>query len=74
MTDQNYPVNIKLKTKDVFDVESRLAEINQLRTWLDELTEWQPDGYTMRFHSSGQRVMIWFKEQEAAIICKLGIG
>lgn len=74
MTDQNYPVNIKLKTKDVFDIESRLAEINQLRTWLDELTEWQPDGYSMRFHSSGQRVMIWFKEQEAAIICKLGIG
>ncbi len=74
MTDQNYPVNIKLKTKDVFDIESRLAEINQLRTWLDELTEWQPDGYTMKFHSSGQRIMIWFKDQEAAIMCKLGVG
>lgn len=74
MTDQNYPVNIKLKTKDVFDIESRLAEINQLRTWLDEITEWQPDGYTMKFHSSGQRIMIWFKDQEAAIICKLGVG
>jgi len=74
MTNQDYSVNIKLKTKDVFDIESRLAEINQLRTWLDELTEWQPDGYTMKFHSSGQRIMIWFKDQEAAIICKLGIG
>lgn len=73
MTDQNYPVNIKLKTKDVFDIESRLAEINQLRAWLDELTEWQPDGYTMKFHSSGQRIMIWFKDQEAAIMCKLGM-
>lgn len=64
-------VNIKLQTNDIFDVESRLVEINQLRVWLDELTEWQPDSYTMRFHSSGQRVQVWFEDDEHAILCKL---
>lgn len=72
--DQNYRVNIKLSTTDIFDVESRLIEINQLRSWLDELTEWQPEEYSMTFHASGSRVIVWFRNQDDALMCKLRWG
>lgn len=66
-----YSVKFKLRTEHVYDIESRLNEINQLRAWLDELTEWQPDMYSLRFHSSGQSVVAWFKQQDHAAMFAL---
>lgn len=48
------------------DFEDRLIEINQVRSWLDELTEWQPDRYQITHHSSGQKLAVWFEREEDA--------
>lgn len=64
-------VPIKLKTQNIWDTESRLIEINQLRVWLDEITEWQPDMYELRYHSSQSRCTAWFEKEEHAVICAL---
>ena len=50
------------------DFETRMIEINQIRCWLDEQTEWQPDRYKITHHSSGRKLMVWFdREQDATI-------
>jgi len=67
-------VRIYLKTKNIFDLDSRLVEITQLRVWLDELTEWQPDSYYLNFHASGDYVTAWFAKEEHAVICGLKWG
>jgi hypothetical protein len=72
MTDNcNHPVKIRLQTNDIWDVESRLKEINQLRAWLDEITEWQEDMYELRFHSSGSQCVAWLADERHALICAL---
>ncbi len=71
LPNQNHRVAIRLRTRDIWNVESRLIEINQLRAWLDELVEWQPDMYTLRFHSSGQRLNAWFVDEKHAAACAL---
>ena len=48
------------------DFEDRLIEINRVRSWLDEQTEWQPERYTITHHSSGQKLAIWFEREEDA--------
>jgi len=50
------------------DFETRFAEINQIRSWLDEQTEWQPDRYTITHHSSGQKLAVWFDRDEDAVM------
>jgi hypothetical protein len=50
------------------DFETRFAEINQIRSWLDEQTEWQPDRYTITNHSSGQKLAVWFDRDEDAVM------
>ncbi len=71
MDDRQHKVKIQLKTRNIWDIESRLIEINELRTWLDELTEWQPDMYELRFHSSGARIVAWFADERHALMCAL---
>ncbi len=72
MTDNcDHPVKIKLQTKDVYNIDSRLKEIAVLRAWLDEVTEWQEGMYSLRFHSSGQCITAWFKDKEHALLCAL---
>jgi len=64
-------VQIKLKTKDIWDIESRVAEIQDLKEWIDELVEWDSTKYAIHFHASGAKIIIVFEEQEHAILCKL---
>ncbi len=72
MTDtRTHGGKIHLKTRDIWDVESRLIEINEIRAWLDELTEWQPDMYELRYHMSGARCVAWFADERHAMLCAL---
>lgn len=60
-------VQYKLKTnlwRD--DFETRFTEINQIRSWLDEQTEWQPERYHITNHHSGQKLAVWFNREEDA--------
>ena len=66
-----YNVPVRLKTKDQWHWEDRLIEINELRVWLDEITEWQPDMYELRFHSSGSQCVAWFADKQHALMCAL---
>jgi hypothetical protein len=64
-------VNIKLRTQNIFDVDSRINEIREIKEWLDELTEWQEDKYSMKVHFQGRKLAVWFEDDEHAILCKL---
>lgn len=64
-------VPVKLKIRDLWTWEDRLIELNELRVWLDELTEWQPDMYELKFHSSGSQCVAWFADEHHAMLCAL---
>jgi hypothetical protein len=65
-------VLVRLKTRDlVWGWEDHLIEINELRAWLDELTEWQPGMYELRFHNNGSRCVAWFADEQHAMLCAL---
>ena len=66
-----YNVPVKLKIRNDLDWEERLIEVNELRAWLDEITEWQPGMYELKFHSSGSRCVAWFAEEQHAVLCAL---
>jgi hypothetical protein len=64
-------VCVKFDTKDIFNIEARIEQAQEMKEWLDELVEWDERKYKMHFHSSGNKLIIWFEEQEHAIMCKL---
>ena len=64
-------VPVKLKIRNDLDWEERLIEVNELRAWLDEITEWQPGMYELKFHSSGSRCVAWFADERHAVLCAL---
>jgi hypothetical protein len=65
-------VSVRLKTRDLlWDPEARLIELNELRAWLDKITEWKPGMYELRFHSSGRQCVAWFAEERHAVLCAL---
>ncbi len=65
------PVRLKIRDWRAVDVEDRLIELNELRVWLDQITEWQPDMYELRFHSSGSQCVAWFADEQHAMLCAL---
>jgi hypothetical protein len=73
MTDlclHNVPVRLKPSLL-AWDWEEHLIELNELRAWLDELTEWQPGMYELKFHSSGSQCVAWFADEQHAMLCAL---
>jgi hypothetical protein len=64
-------VYVKLQTKDIFNIESRIEEIQEMKDWIDELVDWDSSKYSFNFRSSGAKIFIWFEEPEHAIMCKL---
>lgn len=63
--DHDYHVRIQF-AKDVYDIDGRVAELREINEWIEELVEWQPNMYTLRVHSSGRIIDVWFlKEQHA---------
>ena len=66
-------VQITLKA-DVFDVESKLVEVQSIRDWIDELVEWDISLYEIRYHMSGKKMIVWFEHDEHALLFKLRYG
>jgi hypothetical protein len=65
-------VPVRLKTRDlIWDWEGHLIELNELRAWLDEITEWRLGMYELRFHSSGCQCVAWFADERHAVLCAL---
>ncbi len=67
----NYQVKLPLKHADIFDIQGAVEEIHILRDWLDALVGWQPNMYSMKIHSQGRVVDIWFLEERHALLCTL---
>lgn len=67
----NHCVKIRLRQNNVWDIESAVEEIQHIRDWVDELTEWQPNMYSMNIHNSGHICDIWFLEERHALLCTL---
>ena len=67
----DHRVQISLNPIDVNDTDIRIIEIQELKAWIDDLVEWQPDQYAMNIHSSASKIDIWFKEDRHAMVCAL---
>jgi hypothetical protein len=71
----DHRVRISLKTRDIWDIDERVLEVAQIRAWLDELTDWQPEAYSMRYYHDhpdyGSVVDVWFKHEHHAVACAL---
>jgi hypothetical protein len=68
--DLNFKSTIKLQTTDVFDIESRLAEVTKMREWIEQLVGWDNSQYNIQYKSLGY-INVWFKEEKHAIFCSL---
>ena len=68
---RQYKVRIKLKTNDIWDIDSRVKEVRTIRKWINELCDWNPDEFEIKLHSMGAVMDVWFEDQERAILCKL---
>jgi hypothetical protein len=64
-------VPVRLKIRNDLDWEERLIEVNELRAWLDKITEWQLGMYELKFHSSGSQCVAWFADERHAVLCAL---
>lgn len=64
----NHCISVPLRHLDIWDISRSVDEIKRLREFIDELTEWQHDMYTIRYKTSGgqRHVDIWFKEEKHA--------
>lgn len=58
-------VHIQLKSS-LLDINTRIGEIQDIRDWINELVCWDDSLYEIRFHSSGQRMIVWFEHDEHA--------
>jgi 3-polyprenyl-4-hydroxybenzoate decarboxylase len=68
-----YYVKIILKTRDIYNIEDRVKEIQEIAEWLDELTEWKPKMYSLNVrHVSTIAVLdLFFVEEKHAMMCTL---
>jgi len=62
---------ITLQTTDIYNVSERLAEIKEIKDWIDELVHWQLNQYELRFLSSSRTLMVWFEDEKHATLCKI---
>jgi hypothetical protein len=71
LDDRNYCIRVNLKTTYIFNIAERLNELQEIRDWLDELTQWQPDMYDIQFPRKSDSIDVWFREQEHAMLFAL---
>ena len=67
----DYPVRIRLRTTDIFDIRARSEEIHSIIEYLDDLTGWQPFMYEIKFLSAPGELDVWFKEAQHAVMFAL---
>ena len=64
-------VSVKLRTTDIFDVESRVGEVREIRDWVGKQCGWDPDLFEFKIHSSGSIMDIWLEREQDAMLCAL---
>jgi len=69
--DHNYRVSIQLNTTDIYDIDARVNEIRDLKDWVDQLVEWQPNQYSFNMIYAVSILDVWFKEEKHAVMCIL---
>ena len=67
----NHHVFVSLKSRDLWNINSRLDEIADIRDWILELVEWNKDKFYIRYLSATERLDIWFEEERHAVACAL---
>lgn len=67
----NHHVFVVLKSKDIWNVKSRLDEIADIRDWILELVGWDKDKFYIRYLSATECLDIWFEEERHAVACAL---
>lgn len=67
----NIHIDLKPILKDLLDVEYRVTRLREIRDWIDELVEWDTSLYEIKYHSSGQKMIVWFEHEEHAMLFKI---
>lgn len=68
---REHRVQIKLRTKSIWDIESRVNEVGEIRDWIREQCGWDPDSYEVKFRSMDSILDVWFEHEEDAVMCTL---
>ena len=68
---REHRVRIRLKSNYLWNVESRVNEIREIRDWVNEQCGWTEDRFEVHIHSSGSIMDIWFENEKDAIMCAL---
>ena len=68
---QEHRVRIKLRTNYIWDIDSRVHEVREIRDWVGEQCGWDPHRFDIRIHSSGSIMDVWFENEKDAIMCAL---
>jgi hypothetical protein len=67
----NHRARITLQTRDIFNIDQRIAEVGEIKDWLDAQVNWQPDQYELKFLASCNAIDVWFTDERHATMCKL---
>ena len=67
---RQHRVSVKLRN-DIFDVESRVNKVREIRGWVNEQCGWTEDRFEGRIHSAGSIMDIWFEHEKDAVMCAL---
>lgn len=68
---RQHRVRIKLRTTDIWDLQSRVDEIREIRDWVNEQCGWVEDRFEIKIHQQGSTMDVWFEEHEDAVMCSL---
>ena len=68
---RSHLVSIKLRTNNIWDIESRVEEVSVIREWVGKQCLWDPDLFEIKIHSSARRMDIWFEDEQDAVLCAL---
>lgn len=68
---RQHRIQIKLRTNNIWDVESRVEEVVDIRKWVEKQCNWNSDNFDFNFRSSAGIIDIWFKDERDAIMCAL---
>jgi hypothetical protein len=68
---REHKVSIRLRTTNIWDVDSRIDEVCNIRDWVNEQCGWAEDRFEIRIHSMGGVMDVWFEDIEDALMCKL---
>mgnify|MGYP003330967608 FL=1 len=67
----DYPVRIRLRVTDIYDMAARKEELEAIIEYLDDLTGWQPFMYEIKYLSAPGELDVCFKEAQHAVMFAL---